>query len=244
MNKEKMFEYCFDANPGDFSENIIVTAFLSLKQFGRHCEIVKTFKGKLFSGVVAKKNDKCFTIIRSGIGKSLIRDAVMLLGVTPAKRVVFLGAAGGLNNTIIGDIVLCVDNRADKAYLKSAETFLKKHIKDEKVFKKGNIFTVNSLMDETEENLHKIKKKGFIGIDMELSAFYGAADEIKRKAVGIVFVSDLPLEKPMYERLTEEEHKRYKNIVEESIYLSIEFLRHPGILRSKISGIYKKEINL
>ncbi|MFH1798702.1 MAG: hypothetical protein ABH844_05135 [Candidatus Omnitrophota bacterium] len=224
MNKEKMFKYCFGLSAKDFPEGVIVTPFIPLKQFGRHCESVKTFKGRLFSGIIVQKNDRCFAVIQSGIGKSLIRDAVMLLGSTPVKHVIFLGAAGGINDTAIGDLVLCENNRADKAYLKSAEEFFKRQIKDERVFKKGNIFTVDSLMDETEENLCDIKKKGFIAIDMELSAFYSAAAEIKRKAVALVFVSDLPLEKPIYERLREEEHKRYKSIVEESIHLSTGFV--------------------
>ncbi len=227
MNKEKMFEYCFGVPPGDFPENVIITPFIPLKRFSRYCEPVKTFKGRLFSGIVAKKNDKYFAVIQSGIGKSLIRDAVMLLGSTAVEYIIFLGAAGGINNTAIGDLILCENDRTNKACLNSAETFLKKQIKDGKVFKKGGIYTVDSLMDETEENLRNIKKKGFIGIDMELSAFYGAAAEIKRKAVALVFVSDLPLEKPMYERLREEDDKRYKSTVEESIRLSVEFVKEP-----------------
>jgi len=51
--------------------------------------------------------DTPITYIRTGIGAPVLMDAVLALGVTGCKKIVFVGSAGALNEGIgIGDIVI------------------------------------------------------------------------------------------------------------------------------------------
>jgi purine-nucleoside phosphorylase len=248
MNREKFFKFCYGCSPSDFSKTAIVTPFLPIDRFEGHGEIVKNFKGQLYSGSVILKNDERVTVIRCRMGDRLTGDAILLLKETAVQKIIFAGSCGGLRDSQIGDTILCesafdgegfsrycaedftIDRvlnsgrfvSADSGYVEALRDFFSGREK-ENLPKAGDIFTIGSLVSEKKETLLKIEEKGFIGIDLELSAVYSAAQAIGRKAVGLLFVSDLPLKKPLGEELTSQEKTHLKEGIEKVICYSAEF---------------------
>jgi purine-nucleoside phosphorylase len=240
MDKQKLFKFCFGCDPSFFTETAVITPVFPLRRFKEYGEAVKDFKGRVYSGAVLKRGNGNVTVIHCGVGDRLTGDAVLLLENTPVRNLIFAGSCGGLKDCRIGDIVLC-----EKAF--NGEGFSRYWAKDfemEKVLdsgslipadeefterarafssKAGDIFTIGSLVAEEKGDVGKIEKKGFIGIDLELSAVYKAARVIGRKAAGLLFVSDLPLKKPLGEDFTAEEKEAYRKGLEKVIGSVMEF---------------------
>ena len=188
-------------------------------------------------------------MIKCGVGSLPAGDATLLLDVTPAEKIIFLGTCGGFGGCKIGDLIVCesvfngegfsryykhgfkIDDifktedfvSADPDHTESYRDFMLGKIKDSSVLKVGDIFTVGSLMAEKPEALKNITVKGFKGIDMELSAVYRAAEELDIKATGMLIVSDLPLDKPVWGDMTQGEKDRYNTSMRELVRYTAEF---------------------
>lgn len=249
MDKEKLFKYSFGIHPKDLPSAAIITPFIPLKRFTAYCTKEASFSGRLFSGIIASKEEGKAAIITSGVGASITQDAIMLLGASPVKRLIFTGSCGGVNTSRIGDLIMCesafngegftryhegpynikeaferggsIDSDAE--YTKEAKKFLTKNAQETKCIKSGNIFTIGALTAESKENLLLIEEKGFSGVDMELSIAYSAAKSAGIKAAGLLIVSDQPLKKPIWEEKSPEEKNRYKRNFEDMVKLSAEF---------------------
>ena len=249
MDKRKMFEYFFGCPPETFGETAIITPFLPAKKFSEHCRSLATFKGRLYSGIRVSKYDREFCVIHCGMGDRFMGDAVLLLGITPVKKIFFAGACGGLKDCGIGDLLVCENAfngegftryytqlldmekifdageliPSDPEYTGSLKRFLPGALSDEVSMRSGDIFTIGSILAEREKNLLGIEQKGFKGIDMELSAVYHAARVTDQKITGMVVVSDLPMKRPMWEDLAPEEKKSYDKGFSELVRLAVEF---------------------
>ncbi len=248
MNKEKMFKYCFGTKAAEFPETVILTPFMRGERFVIAGAKPVSFKGKLYSGAIIEAKPAKFAVVRCGIGPGLAGDAVLLMGATPARRVIFAGACGGFGASRVGDVVVCegafdgegfsryhghdfhiakiIDNggiiSADKGYTEKLKKFISGKISGRDKIRSGNIFTTGSLLAEEAQNMRAVEDKGFLGVDMELSAVYQAARAARLTATGIVFVSDLPLSRPLWETPADLE-KEYSGVVDEVIRVSSEF---------------------
>jgi len=250
MNKEKFFEFCFNLTAEILPETIIVTPFIPIEAFAEHCTVTKSFKGRLYSGIIAENKSRKFAVIFSGMGDRLSGDGILLMEKSPVRQIIFAGACGGLGGTEIGDLILCetafngegfsmyhggpsfsmekIFNTgksapADNEYTKSIERFLSGKLEDRSILKKGDIFTIGSFLAETPENLLKIEQKNFIAIELELSSVYHAANLIGRKMTGLTIVSDLPKNKPLWEKQNITDRKKYTKTRNNLIKLLIEF---------------------
>jgi purine-nucleoside phosphorylase len=249
MNNEKFFEFCFGCSPALFSETVILTPFLPLDRFKKHGNVRASFKGKVYSGIIVCRDGRDITIVRCGLGDRLTGDAILLMKNTGAKKIIFTGTCGGLKDCRIGNLIVCenafngegfsryyaesagLENvlntgemvNADIEYTGALKNFIQEKISDKYALKCGNMFTIGSLLAENKENLMNIEGKGFTGIDLELSAVFHAARTIGRKAVGLLFVSDLPLKRPLGEKLTAQEKKDYQDGLDQVVRLSMEF---------------------
>ncbi|MGB2879966.1 MAG: hypothetical protein WBD24_07275 [Candidatus Omnitrophota bacterium] len=249
MSNEKFFKYCFGCPESHISGTVIVTPFFYLDSFDKFSDIASTFKGKVYSGGTLYRDGKYVTVVRCGIGDRLMGDAVLLMKETPASKIIFIGTCGGLKDREIGDLVLCesafsgegfsqyhIQNSgmdtvfdtgqmsyADDEYVGKMKEFVLGRGDEEINLNSGSIFTIGSLLAENRENLMQIEGKGFIGIDLELSAVYSAARAIGRKAAGLLFVSDLPLKKPLGEELIPGEKKAYSDGMDKVIRYSVGF---------------------
>lgn len=226
MDSKAMFRYCAGCDPDRLPEKVIVTPFLPERLFTAHCSRVRSFKGRLYSGAIARKGDVDLAVIRCGMGDRLMGDAVLMMDDTAVRDIVFAGACGGLKDRGIGDIVLCENAfngegftryhtpsfdmegilekgdvvPADPGILSQlGDFFSRKNYPDLNV-RAGDVFTIGSLMAEKPGLIDAIERKGFTGVELELSAVYQAARAIGRRAAGLLLVSDLPLTRPLWEK--------------------------------------------
>ncbi|MFH1665318.1 MAG: hypothetical protein ABIA77_04130 [Candidatus Omnitrophota bacterium] len=249
MNIGKFFKFCFGCEPDIFPETIIVTPFIPAGKFSAECADITPFKGRLYSGFTASRNGRKFAAVHCGLGDRMMGDAVLLMGITSVRRILFAGACGGLGEAGIGDLIIC-----ENAF--SGEGFTRYHIPESGIrnvfnsgamipagpacaerlktslkygpvspvtVRNGNIFTIGSLMAETAENLRFLDEKGFIGVDMELSAVFQAARVTGRDAAALLLVSDLPVSKPVWEGTGKDEKARYNAGMSELIRTSTNF---------------------
>jgi purine-nucleoside phosphorylase len=249
MDKLKFFKFCYGVEPENLAADVIVTPFIPLDRFKRHCRVKSEFKGKIYSGFNAERQGKKVTVVHSGLGDRLTGDAVLLLGLLPVKNIIFAGACGGLGDLKIGDLVVAesafngegfsryfdkasniekiFDNgipiKSDLEFTEGLYSFTRNGSKKRAVGK-GSVFTIGSLVAETKENISCIQKMSFLGVEMELSAFYRAAEVIEAKAAGLLVVSDLPLGRHLGEEFGRGEREVMKSGVEDVIRLSVEFL--------------------
>ncbi|MBF0494783.1 MAG: hypothetical protein HQL28_06630, partial [Candidatus Omnitrophica bacterium] len=182
---------------------------------------------------VGEADGRNFTFVHSGIGDRLLGDAVLLMNGGPVRDVIFAGTSGGLKNCVIGDIVAAesafdgegfsrysakdfsLSNLLQNGRTIPGNTDLTYHLCALKnmvsgntpAVKKGDVFTIGSLLAETEENLVVLENSGFIGIEMELSAVYSAAAALGIRASGLLAVSDLPVKRPIWEALGTEDKR-------------------------------------
>jgi purine-nucleoside phosphorylase len=249
MNNKEFFKYCFGCSPESLPKTVIITPFIPVAKFLEYCKAKESFKGRLYSGAIASKGGMEFAVINCGMGDRFMGDAVLLMKDSPVQRIIFAGACGGLADADMGDLIICekafngegftryhmpdfnineIFNSgelipADPEYVRGLKDFAHKRIGEKIELKTGNVFTIGSFLAEKKETLLNIEKQAFKGIDMELSAVYHAARVIYRKAAGVVFVSDLPLKKPIWERFTAEEKEHIQTSMRQLIKLSIEF---------------------
>lgn len=247
MDRKKAFKYYFGCEPDIFPGSVLVTPFISPKRFKDHCSSSAEFRGMLYSGFIAKKGAKSTAVVNCGMGDRLMGDAVLLLGETRMERLVFAGACGGLGSSAIGDLIVCSGAFPGEGFSRYAEKpfdiddilrfgeivpasvpetsklldFALKESVDASIIRKGSVFTIGSLVAEDRDTLDRVKDGGFSGIDIELSAVLKAAENIGCRASAMVFVSDLPAEKPLWEPLSAEEKTRYNKGVSELVRLSV-----------------------
>jgi len=241
MNGTELFNFCFGCLPSEISGTVIITPFLPLGKFKEYLKPDGDFSGRLYSGFTSGE----VTVIRSGIGDRLLGDAVLLLREAKAKKILFVGTCGGLNDCAIGDILVVtaafngegfskyhtpgfsIANeiasgeliKGDPGYAKDLSGFLADRMDPTKELRSGAVFTIGSLMAEHERNLVHLAKAGFLGVEMELSAVYRAAAVGGIPAAGLVAVSDLPLTKGPGENIT----SREKNALNETIESIVRF---------------------
>jgi purine-nucleoside phosphorylase len=249
MDREKMFEFCFGCESSFFPEKAIISPVFPLKLFSEHCRIISSFKGKMYSGFLAEKNGHSIVVITCGIGDRLLGDAVVLLGQTVCKEMFFLGTCGGFRDTNIGDVIvadsvfpgegfsryfseqfdletLLVQESmisVDKDGIERLKGFIDGHYPEIKV-NTGPVFSIGSLLAEEKDFLMGLEQKGFAGIEMELSAFYCASKNVNINSSGILVVSDMPVEKPLYEFQDKQDKQIYYKTVKDVAKLSIEYI--------------------
>lgn len=244
MDRKKLFEFTFGCTPDLIKENVILTPFIPLDKFLAGSEKKETFKGKIYSGANATRGGKSYSIINCGVGEGLAGDCVILLGEAGVKRILFTGSCGGIGKISVNDLLICEGALSGEGFsryytedfsvqdvLKSEELALPHdglttELADslEREIKKGKVFTTGSLVAETGEFIKAIEEEGFLGIEMELSAVYTAAKKTGISACSLLYVSDLPLEEPMWKESTEEEKEKRRKCLEKVVSLSVDFI--------------------
>jgi len=175
----------------------------------------------------------------------------MFLEGTVVEKIVFVGTCGGFKDLRLGDMVIgseAFDGEGFSRYLKEdfsmrellgssatvrpkgdvssafVKFLLQRNAKDR--IKTGKIFTIGSLYAENKENLSAIEAYGFIGIDMELSAVYNAANRIETDITSLLVVSDRPFDKSLGSKLDHEEELRVRNAIAELPAIAMDFMNN------------------
>ena len=166
------------------------------------------------------------------------------------KRILFTGSCGGVGNISVNDLLVCEGALSGEGFSRYyAEDFtvedvlkrgevtlpheeltgeLSSFLEGEKELKKGKVFTTGSLVAESGEFIKAIEKEGFLGIEMELSAVYTAARKAGISTCSLLYISDLPLEEPMWKESTEEEKEKRRKCLEKIVSLSVDFIIKEG----------------
>lgn len=156
------------------------------------------------------------TYIKTGIGAPVLMDSLLSLGVTPCKKIIFIGSVGALDENIsIGDIILpeysvCGDGASryiSSTPLKSGDVFGEKVYPDATLFDKAK----NSIQHHCEKNqvnwhigktfsietifaqffhLNEIINMSCNVIEMETASAFRAAKLMDIPIVAILSVSD------------------------------------------------------
>lgn len=247
---ENVFKFFFGINASSLNKNVIMTPYISWEKFKSECEIEKSFNGTFYSGFNGVKKDKKFTYINCGAGSGLAGDAVFLLGSSGAENVLFIGSCGAFGDGRIGDLLMAgsafngegfsqyhgdafdIDRvlatgeiiKADNAYSEKLSDFLRKKHKEIGSVREGNVFTIGSIMAETGANIDAIKKAGFSGIEMELSAFFKSARVKNLKTAALLVISDLPGVKELGTSYDEKEKRALKEGVRNLVSLAAGFI--------------------
>jgi purine-nucleoside phosphorylase len=244
-----MFDLLFGCSQEEISEKVIMTPFLNAEKFVGSGVKKKIFSGRLYSGINMGSGKDCYTVVKCPMGSGLAGDAVMFLGETRARKIVYVGSCGGFHDSSLGDILLCEKAFSGGSFfdyyppgkgiaeILSSEKFFSASdsLRSElslraeglgegpRLTEKGSVFTTASLFAETPENLKLVEKRGFYGIDMELAAVYHASIVSGIEAAGILFVSDLPLRKSFWNVFSSEEKKNIKAAARKAVKIATLF---------------------
>lgn len=160
------------------------------------------------------------TYIKCGIGAPVTIDAVLALGLTPCKKILFVGSAGALDQNIgIGDIVIpeysiCGDGASRyivNNYLNDGDVFGEKVYPDQKLFAHlknatDKICTENNVKWHLARNfsidtifaqfshLDEIMNMGCNVIEMETAAAFRAARLVNIPLTALFSISDNTLQ--------------------------------------------------
>ncbi|MDD5634886.1 MAG: hypothetical protein PHW46_06390 [Candidatus Omnitrophica bacterium] len=252
MDKQGLFKFSFGCEAGEISEDVIITPFVPLKRFHKYCTVKASFSGRMYSSFTGERSGKKFSVIHCGMGDRFLGDAILLLETAKVERILFVGACGGLGDLGIGDIFVAenafdgegftryhkngfdLDNifnagsltGSDEGYTGLLRAFLSKRPRNENNVKYGNVFTIGSILAELDTTLQRIEAKGFKGVELEWSAVYHAAKSAGIKASALLFVSDLPLSKPLWGEMALFDKLVLKNSTEKVIKLGVEFVSY------------------
>ena len=179
------------------------------------------------------------TIIRSGIGAPQTGDAVLALGCTGCKRVIFTGSVGGLHPSMeIGDLLLVEESVSGEGFsrymareIETRDSFListqpdaaatevlngtaSRICESESVpLHGGKVFSIDTILAQFFRLEYLVSESKCIGIEMETSATFNAARLAGIQAAAILQISDLPLAgRSLFSGKTAEENQRLRQI--------------------------------
>lgn len=228
---ERVVEVVFGCRPEDVRPEVILSPFIPLRAFRRHLEedVLELSPPFFFKGLTGSFGSRSVTVIATGVGPSRVGDCLGFLSFTPARRVFFAGAVGGLaRGHAIGDFFVPTEVADGEGYTRYAtrpfedvareapaaalpeapRQALERFLAAEGIRPvRGRVFTVGAITAESQENLHTLARLGYDAVEMELSAFRSAAALHGFEPTALTYVSDLPLGSSLWAEKTPEEQE-------------------------------------
>jgi uridine phosphorylase len=177
-----------------------------LAEYAAHLTDVEMF-GHVWRGITGKLRGEPVSVIATGIGPSLIGDAVYALD-RPGAACLYSGTCGGLHealdigDTFIADQAVCGDGSSlhfgytpfslvsgDAGALQAVKVAL---AASGERFDAGVTFTTSSVVRETDADFWRTVDERCRIIEMGAAAFYAAARASGKRAVAYFWVTDLP----------------------------------------------------
>ncbi len=231
------FKTLFGIEQKEVQKICVVVPFLAqglLKGLG----IETLMKGKLY----ASANTETFTFVKAGIGTLLAGDAVLYLEQTDCKEIIYFGACGLVKETdqlTIGSLVCPEECLSFESF---TDTLLRRtnnitiQYPDQNLFQsflennpdKGiqpvKVMSIGSLKCE-DSYKGFFNEKGIEAIDMECSAFFSAAKYIQKKAIALLYVTDIIGKIHFFEPLELEDKLRIDNAIQSACRVICEFCK-------------------
>lgn len=191
--------------------------------------------------------DTAVTYIKTGMGAPVLMDALLALGVTPCKRVLFIGSAGALSSEIeIGDIVIpeysiCGDGASryiSYDSIKDSDVFGKKSFPDSDLLEAvknstkricmqnnvkwhmGKTYSIDTIFAQYA-HIDEILQMGCNVIEMETAAAFYAAQIANIPTAAIFCVSDNTISNKSLVSGRTEEEMGYRKYVRRELFPKI-----------------------
>jgi uridine phosphorylase len=87
----------FNCEPGIIQENVIIAPVWRPELFENCVDNITQVVDSIYKLWNFSIKDKKITYILTGIGASNVMEAVLALGCTPCKNIIFIGSVGGLD---------------------------------------------------------------------------------------------------------------------------------------------------
>lgn len=231
----------FGVNAEDIKENVIITPFLNVEYFARSASSEKA-KGFLFETLTQDQ----FSVVKTGVGASFVGDAIMYLRQTPCTRLYFIGSCASLPPYDVGDIIVTGKALAGESFSDvlqkntNACSFVvaENNLSDDffefyHTTKEGkyhtqqvqvaSIATLGSLSLQSAL-FDSLEQQGIGGVDMEVSAFFSAANKVEAPCLAVLYVTDTIAKKLFFRNLTTEERKTIKVSRQQAITFVCDFI--------------------
>jgi purine-nucleoside phosphorylase len=239
---EDITRLVLSCEPEDIQEKVILTPIWSKEDFlSEAVDSIETITERNFAPCVytLSYQDQLISLVRSGIGAPQAGDAVLSLGCTPCRHLIFTGSFGGLTGDLaIGDLLTITESIGGdgySSYLKEGElsphAFLKPAKPDaalnglleehaasiatesSAVLHKGRIFSSDTIVSQFFHLDEIAVKHGCAGIEMETSAVFNCSQLTGIAATALLLVSDvIPTNKSLFSGRTEEDRARYRSV--------------------------------
>lgn len=208
MNKsKKMIEDYFFGSPVSIAEKILfIKRDIRLAEYKAYLTHIKEF-GHVWQGLTGTLRGEKVTIVATGIGPSLVGDAVYAID-RPGAICLYSGTCGGLSKNLeIGDCFLanqaiCADGysilfRQDIFTSIDSDEKLFHSLKSsfnqlEIPFSVGFTFTTSSVVRENDLDFWEFVSPKCQIIEMGCASFYIAALRSQKRAAAYFWVTDLP----------------------------------------------------
>jgi purine-nucleoside phosphorylase len=203
------FTAIFGIDKEKIEKNCLLLPFLpagALKELG----IKELSSGAVFSSASVKG----LTVIKTGIGANFVGDAVLYLEKTSCENIFFFGSCGLINNKLglrIGDLVF-----PTVAYPFESFTDILTQRMQKPLGSYPDSGLMSDFLEATELDLHRsacvsfsslyheddfipvFQRLGADVIEMECAAFFHASRKAEKKALALLYISDIPSSKPLF----------------------------------------------
>ena len=222
------FKTIFGLEPDQIQKTCLLLPHLP-KGILNYLRVPQLSQGKIY----ATGNNNYFTIIHTKIGAPLCGDAVLYLNDTKCENIIFLGTCGIIKRIDYLDIgtIVCPESCLEMESFSQALTGINKienysypdnlFLKNFRTHAKGADIcspkgvSFGSLKLE-ERYIEYLTKTGIDVVDMECSALFAAAQNIKRKAVAVMVCTDIVGEKPFYRTYSPEDQKSVNGAIKQA----------------------------
>lgn len=236
----KQIEAYFFGNPGSIAPRILLIKRENrLAECGSHLTGVREF-GNVWQGITGSFRGQPVSVISTGIGPSLVGDAVYAID-RPDAICLYSGTCGGLGEGLqIGDYFVAADAVCGDGYsfhlghaslsTVSANPDLVNSLTDllvplvERV-SIGTSFTTSSVVREADRDFWNIVDPRCQAIEMGAAALYAAARASGKRAAAYFWVTDLPRTgKSFFDPTTPEELRTKQARYDRAVLLDLELL--------------------
>lgn len=224
----------FHCEPDAIQNKVIVVPHWGPEVFADAADAITEIASGIHDVWQVSYAGKVLSLIRSGIGAPMAGEAVLALGCTACKTLIFTGSLAGLHSDIrIGDLFvversICGDGFS--RYLTSdivpKDCFLQpvvpspdltEHIRGKVAevchtpsvaLHQGSVFSMDCVLPEFFRLNHFLEELGCTGVEMETAAVFRAANLVGIEAAALLIVSDTPLQnKSLYSGRTLEDRE-------------------------------------
>jgi purine-nucleoside phosphorylase len=237
----------FNCEPDTIQENVIIAPVWKPELFIDCVENIISVVDKIYKLWNLSIQNKEITYIVTGIGAPNVMEAVLALGCTPCKNIIFIGSVGGLDKDLkIGDIIIpeysiCGDGACrylsnkelsendcfGEKYYPNKELYQNIISKTGKIAKENNInwhigknFSIDTVIAQFA-HIDEIIKMGCNCIEMETAALFKASKICNIKAGAVFSISDNTITKKSLLSGRTKEEMEYRRYVRKNILTKI-----------------------